>query len=431
MSYTHGADSEVGRLRTVLAHRPGPELLRITPRTRDQLAVSRVPWVGRVRQEHDILAQCLRDQGVEVLYVMELLQDVMEYPSARAEAITSVLSDPRLGEQLRADLGSHLGGLDPETLAQTLVAGLAPEEFRPGRGVVFGLLDRHDFVIPPLPNLAFQRDSSVWIGPAVAVTCPANARCREAALMRILYRHHPRFAGVTCVYGPEFEPLDGGDVLQLAPGVVAVGLTGRTTAAGAERLAGRLFEAGLAQTVLVVPLRQLPAGTRLDMVCTVIDSDTVLMFPALGYVLQAHVIAPGAGGLRLSRPMPLLESMAQAMKVGTLTVISTGMDPPTASQQQWDDGGNALAIDRRLMVSYERNVDTNARLEASGVGVIRVPGSELASGRGGPRAMSCPVTRDHAAAGTSVSSAIASVPDLLTAPAPAPAASVPDLAQAG
>jgi arginine deiminase len=377
-----------------------------------------VPWAGRVQQEHDILAQCLRDHGVEVLYVMELLQDVMEYPSARAEAIASVVGDPQLGEQLRADLGSHLGGLDPEELAQVLVAGLAPEEFRPGRGVVFGLLDRHDFVISPLPNLAFQRDSSVWIGPAVAVTCPANARCREAALMRVLYRHHPRFAGTTCVYGPEQEPLDGGDVLQLAPGVVAVGLTERTTAAGAERLAGRLFETGLAQTVLVVPLRQLPAGTRLDTVCTVIDSDTVLMFPALGYVLQAHVIASGAGGLRLSRPMPLLESMAQAMGVDALTVISTGME----------------AIDRRLMVCYERNVDTNARLEASGVEVIRVPGTELASGRGGPRAMSCPVTRDHAAAGASVASvnsAVASVPDLLTTPASALAASIADLAQAG
>jgi arginine deiminase len=191
VSHTHGADSEVGRLRTVLAHRPGAELLRITPRTRDQLLVSRVPWAGRVQQEHDILAQTLRDHGVEVLYVMELLQDVMEYPSARDEAIASALRDPRLGEQLRADLGSHLGGLDPEELAQVLVAGLAPEEFRTGRGVAFGLLDRHDFVIPPLPNLAFQRDSSVWIGPAVAVTCPADPLPAPSAVRRYHLRLRP------------------------------------------------------------------------------------------------------------------------------------------------------------------------------------------------------------------------------------------------
>ena len=373
--------------------------MRITPRTQDRLHFPSVPWAGRAQQEHDILAQCLRDHGVEVLYVMELLQDVMEYPSARGEAIGSVLADPCLGEQLRADLGSHLAGLDPEELAHVLVAGLVPGEFRPGRGVVFGLLGRHDFVIPPLPNLAFPRDSSVWMGPAVAVASLADAdRHRETALMRTLYAHHPRFAGVTCVYGPDLEPLDGGDVLQLAPGVIAIGLTERTTAAGAERLAGRLFGAGLASTVLIVPLRQLPAGTRLGTVCTVLDHDTVLMFPALGYVLQAHVITCCAGELRVSRPMPLLEAMAQTMRLDALTVISTGTDPPAGSQQQWDDGGNALAIDRRLMVCYERNTQTNARLEAAGIEVIRIPGNELGSCRGGPRAMSCQVSRDPVAA---------------------------------
>jgi arginine deiminase len=424
--------------------------MRITPRTRDRLLFPGVPWAARAQQEHDILAQCLRDHGVEVLYVMELLQDVMEYPSARSEAIAAVLGDPRLGAQLRADLGSHLDGLDPETLAQVLVAGLAAEEFRPGRGVVFGLLDRYDFIISPLPNLAFLTGTSAWIGPAVAVASMADqARCREAALLRTLYGHHPRFAGAPCVYDPGLEPLDGGDVLQLAPGVVAVGLTGRTTPAAVERLAGHLFEAGLAESVLVVPLRQLPDGASLDTVCTVIDTDTVLMFPALGYVLQAHVITPGAGELRVSRPMPLLESMAQAMGTEALTVISTGIDPPAASQQQWDDGGNALAIDRRLMVCYERNIETNARLEAAGVEVVRVPGSELGSGRGGPRAMACAVSRDPIAAtarpatpaitAAAVPTATAavqpggadSVADLVAAAVPALGEGVPDLAQAG
>jgi arginine deiminase len=440
LTHTHGADSEVGRLRTVLAHRPGAELLRITPRTRDRLLFPGVPWAGRAQQEHDILAQCLRDHRVEVLYVMELLQDVMEYPSARAEAIAAVLGDPRLGTQLRTDLGSHLNGLDPETLAQVLVAGLTPEEFRPGRGVVFGLLDRYDFVIPPLPNLTFLKDTSAWIGPAVAVASLADrARWREAALLRILYGHHPRFAGAACVYDPGLEPLHGGDVLQLAPGVVAVGLTDQTLSSAVERLSGRLFEAGLVQAVLAVPLRQLPAATRLDTVCTVIDTDTVLMFPALGYVLQAHVITSCAGELRVSRPMPLLESMAQAMGTEALSVISTGIDPPAASQQQWDDGGNALAIDRRLMVCYERNVETNARLEAAGVEVIRVPGSELGGGRGGPRALSCPVSRDPVAAAPQPALAAApvlaatpdGVADLVAAATPELAAGVPDLAQAG
>jgi arginine deiminase len=397
VGHTHGADSEVGRLRTALAHRPGAELLRVTPRTAGRLRFPGQPWVARAQQEHDIAAQCLRDHGVEVLYVMELLQGVMEYPTARAEAIVSALSAPQLGERLRADLGSHLAGLDPEELAHVLVAGLSAEEFRPGRGVAFGLMDRHDFVIPPLPNLMFLRDSHLWIGPAVAMASVDGPRRREAALIRSLYRYHPRFAGLTCLYGPEQEPLEPADLLQLAPGVVAAGISERTTAAGVERLAGRLFEAGLAGSVLVVPLRQLPEGTRLDTVCTVIDRDTLLMFPALGYVLQAHVITRAGGELRLSRPMPFLESMAQAMGAGALTVISTGVDPPAAAQRQWDDGGNALALGPRLMLCYERNVETNARLEAAGVEVVRIPGSELGGARGGPRALSCAVRRDSIA----------------------------------
>jgi arginine deiminase len=426
VGHTHGVDSEVGRLRTVLAHRPGGELLRVTPRTKDRLQFPGLPWMARAQQEHDIAAQCLRDQGVEVLYVMELLQDVMEYPTARAEAIVAVLGAQHLGERLRTDLGSHLASLDPEELARVLVAGLSPEEFRPGRGVAFGLMDRHDFVIPPLPNLMFLGDSHLWIGPAVAVASMDPPRRREAALIRSLYRHHPRFAGVACVHGPEQEPLDAGDLLQLAPGVIAAGISEGTTAAGVERLAGGLFRAGLATAVLAVPLRQLPEGTRLDTVCTVIDRETVLMFPALGYVLQAHVITGAGGELRLSRPMPFLESMAQAMGVEALTVIGTGVEPPAASQRQWDDGGNALAIDRRLMLCYERNVETNARLEAAGVEVIRIPGSELSGARGGPRALSCPVSRDSVAA-----------PVAVPAPAAAPAltlvsgeqdAAVPDLA---
>jgi arginine deiminase len=371
---------------------------------------------------------------------MELLQDVMEYPSARAEAIVAVLAAPYLGERLRADLGSHLADLDPEELAHVLVAGLTPEEFRPGRGVVFGLLDRHDFVIAPLPNLAFLRDTHAWTGPEVAVASLEPARQREAALIRCLYRHHPRFAGVACIYGPEQEPMDTGDLLQIAPGVMAAGISERTTASGVERLASRLFEANLVTKVLAVPLRQVPEGTRLDTVCTMVDSDTVLMFPALGYVLQAHVITCVDGELRLSRPMPFLESVARATGVEALTVISTGVDPPAAAKRQWDDGGNALAVDRRVMLCYERNVETNARLEAAGVEVIRVPGSELGWARGGPRAMSCAVSRDSltgaaqpgppavpVATMTDAGAPPASLPDVAT---PAVMATVSDLARA-
>ena len=188
------------------------------------------------------------------------------------------------------------------------------------------------------------------------------------------------------------ERLDGGDVLQLAPGVVAVGISERTTAAGAERLARRLFGQGLADTVLAVPMTR----AHLDTVCTVIDVGTVLMFPALAYQLCAHAITPHSGGLRVSRPRPFLDVAARAMGVAAVTVISTGLDP-ASTRQQWDDGSNTLVIAPGLVVSHERNADTQARLEDAGVEVIKVPCSELGSRRGGPRAMSCPVSRDSLA----------------------------------
>jgi arginine deiminase len=400
VSHTHGVDSEVGRLRTVLVHRPGLELRRITPRSAGRLLFDALPWVGRAQQEHDSLAGVLRDHDVEVLYLTELLQDTLEYQPARNAAIASVLASAALGDDLRAQVHAHLHELDPEALAQALIAGLTPGEMKLGRGVVFELLDRHDFVIEPLPNLMFSRDSSVWISDRVAVSSLAAAqRRREPELLAVIYEYHPRFAGTKRLYGPGLEHVEGGDVLLLAPSVIAVGVGDRTTSAGVERLARRVFDAGLAHTVLAVPLerRRAAAKGHLDTICTVVDVDTVVMYPRLAFTLTAHTITPRADGMRVSRPQPFLEAAAQAMGIGRLKVIETGLDPLAAPRRQWDDGGNALAIDRGLVVCHERNVETNARLEAAGIQVIRVPASELGSHRGGPRCMACAVTRDPAA----------------------------------
>ena len=398
VSHTHGADSEVGRLRTVLVHRPGLELRRITPRSAGRLLFDALPWVGRAQQEHDSLARVLRDHGVEVLYVTELLQDALEYQPARDDAIASVLASAALGDELRAQVHARLDDLAPEALSQVLIAGLTPDELRIGRGVVFELLDRYDFVVEPLPNLMFTRDSSVWIGDRVAVTSLASARRRrEAELIGVIYDYHPRFAGTKRLYGPQLEHVDGGDVLLLAPGVIAAGVGERTTSAGVERLARQVFDAGLAHTVLAVPLGRLGATAHLDTVCTMIDVGTMIMYPRLAFTLVAHTITPRLAGMRVSRPQPFLEAAAQAMGIERLNVIETGMDPLAAPRQQWDDGGNALAIDRGVVVCHERNVETNARLAAAGLQVISVPASELGSHRGGPRCMACPVTRDPAA----------------------------------
>jgi arginine deiminase len=384
-------DSEVGRLATVMLHRPGPELMRLTPRNNDSLLFDGIPWVARAQEEHDTFAAALDERGVEVLYLATLLTEALAVPEARAEVTAAVLADVRLGDSLRRRVADHLADLDPAGLSAVLIAGLGHEELRSGGGLVYQLMDREAFVIDPLPNLLFTRDSSVWIRDQAAVTSLAmRARRRETTLTRAIYRYHPRFAGTPMLYEPSLEHVEGGDVLLLGPGVIAVGVGERTTPAGAERLARRVFAAGLAHTVLVVPIAQERATMHLDTVCTMVDADAVVMYPKIADELVAYRVTDPED---VGSPEPFLTAAAKAMGIDTLRIIDTGLDPVIAEREQWDDGNNTLAIAPRVCVAYERNVETNQQLERAGIEVIRIPGSELGSGRGGPRCMSCPISR--------------------------------------
>lgn len=391
-----GVDSEVGQLRSVLLHRPGPELKRLTPRNSADLLFDGIPWVERAQEEHDAFAEALRRRGVQVLYLRELLVECLGNDDARKQVTAHTLDDPRLGATLRTQLQRYLDDLDADALASALIGGVAHEELRGGGGLVYQLMDSHDFVMPPLPNLLFTRDSSVWLGDTVAVTSPSMpARSRETWLTEAIYSHHPAFSDVRRIYSPGEHWLEGGDVLLLAPGVIAIGVGQRTTPAGAEALAARAFAADVARVALVVPIAQERATMHLDTVCTMVDHDAVVMYPPIAHQLVAHVVTPtGDGSVDVQTPEPFLDAAAKAMGIDRLRVIDTGLDPVTAEREQWDDGNNTLAIAPRLCVAYERNVETNARLEQAGIEVVRIPGSELGSGRGGPRCMSCPVHRD-------------------------------------
>jgi arginine deiminase len=326
-----------------------------------------------------------------VLYLTELLQDVLEYIPARRQAIAAALGAVMLGEDLADQVRRHLEGLDPEALAEVLISGLTAGEFSGGRGVVYQLLGGSDYIIEPLPNLVFVRDCCAWIGDHVAVASPVPPDRRiQAQLTDIVYAHHPAFAGTKSLYRPGLEPLEGGDVLLLAPGVVAAGCS----LPGAERLARQVFDAGLAHTVLVVTLSQ--PGKRLDAVCTVLGADAILMRPCIAYSLTARVLTASGDGLRVSHPQAFLVAAAQAAGVDRLRVVETALDPVIPGGGPWDDGGNLLVLAPGLVVSHERNVATNARLERCGIEVITVPGSELCGVRGGPRSMCCPVSRDPA-----------------------------------
>ena len=393
-----GSNSEVGQLRVAILHRPGAELRRLTPRNNDDLLFDGLPWVARAQEEHGAFAELLRSRDVEVLLLSDLLTEALESGAARMQGIAAAVDAPRLGLPLAQELSSYLRGLDPTRLAHALMAGMTfaelPSDARDD-SLVRRMHQGSDYLIEPLPNLVFTRDSSIWVGPRIVIPSLAlPARVREASLTDLIYAHHPRFTGVRRAYESRTAPVEGGDVLLLAPGVVAVGVGERTTPAGAESLARSLFDDDLANTVLAVPLAQERAQMHLDTVCTMVDTDAVVMYANIVDTLSAFTIARTPDGVKISDEAPFVEAAAAAMGIDKLRVIDTGLDPVVAEREQWDDGNNTLALAPGVIVAYERNARTNAHLEDAGIEVLTIAASELGTGRGGPRCMSCPAARD-------------------------------------
>ncbi|MGB7866834.1 MAG: arginine deiminase [Mycobacterium sp.] len=394
-----GCDSEVGALRVAILHRPGTELRRLTPRNNDDLLFDGLPWVARAQEEHDAFAELLSSRGVEVLLLSDLLTEALHSGAARMQGIAASVDATRLGIPLAQKLSAYLRGLDPAALAHVLMAGMTfaelPSAARADNSLVHRMHHDSDYVIEPLPNLVFTRDSSIWVGPRIVIPSLAlPARAREASLTDLIYAHHPRFTGVRRAYESRTAPVEGGDVLLLAPGVIAIGVGERTTPAGAEALARSLFDDDLASTVLAVPLSKERAQMHLDTVCTMVDTDAVVMYANVVDTLSAFTIARTPDGAKISDEAPFVEAAAAAMGIDKLRVIDTGLDPVVAEREQWDDGNNTLALAPGVVVAYERNVRTNARLEDAGIEVLTIAASELGTGRGGPRCMSCPAARD-------------------------------------
>lgn len=394
-----GCNSETGTLRTVILHRPGAELRRLTPGNNDQLLFDGLPWVARAQEEHDAFAELLRSRGVEVVLLSDLLTEALHSGAARMQGIAAAVDARRLGLPLVQELSAYLRGLEPGALARVLMAGMTfaelPPDTRSDVSLVRLMHHGADYVIEPLPNLVFTRDSSIFVGPRVVIPSLAlPARAREASLTDLIYAHHPRFTGVRRAYESHTAPVEGGDVLLLAPGVVAVGVGERTTPAGAEALARSLFDDDLAEVVLAVPIEQKRAQMHLDTVCTMVDTDAVVMYANVVDTLSAFTIARTPDGVKISEEASFVDAAAAAMRIDKLRVIDTGLDPVIAEREQWDDGNNTLALAPGVVVAYERNVRTNDRLEEAGIEVLTIAASELGTGRGGPRCMSCPVARD-------------------------------------
>ena len=419
MTTTFGVHSEVGKLRKVMVHRPDLSLRRLTPANHDELLFDDVLWVERAQYEHDQFVARMRDRGVEVFYFQDLLTDALRATEeGRRRLIEVVASEYTVGVSLVDEVRNVLWNLAPDVLAKHLIGGLTVAEsgldlakFREFSLGAAALDDTSAFILPPLPNTLFTRDSSCWIYGGVSIN-PMYwpARRLEAYNVAAIYRGHPMFADADFEfwYPPRGDDgrfnisdfgrssLEGGDVQPIGNGTVLIGLSERSQARMIEQIARALFAKGQAERVIAVVMTKDRAHMHLDTVFTMLDRDKVTIYPKVMNQVRAISLRPGGsdGRFHVTEEAGFLPAVADAMGVKELRVVETGGDEYQQAREQWDDGNNVVALEPGVVVAYERNTSTIAAMRNAGVEVIAIEGFELGKGRGGGHCMTCPLERD-------------------------------------
>ena len=399
-------NSEIGQLRQVLIHRPELALRRLTPSNCDDLLFDDVLRVENAGKEHDAFQQLLIENGIEVLLLHSLLAETLAIPEARQWLIDRQFTAWRYGSALQQEVLAALNDMSFDNMAHHLLGGMTVDELGSSpHSLTISTLRETDFVIDPIPNHLFTRDTSCWIYGGVSLNPMAKkARQRETIHLRAIYEFHPKFkeANFVTYYGNEdinydHATIEGGDVLVLGNGAVLIGLSERTSPQGAENLAQALLQANQASRIIITKLPKERSCMHLDTVFTHMTHDCFSYYPGVKLDSspcwelflrdnQTVVAEPVQHGL--------FKTLASVLDIDHLRMIPTGGDVFESEREQWNDANNVLAIKPGTVIGYERNVHTLEKMDKAGIEVLTIPGEDLGRGRGGPRCMTCPIQRE-------------------------------------